>query len=214
MTRRLADLDLSTERVRLRPHRPADAAPAYAELAGRDEILRWLVWNGPGSVEELEEYYRHWRFDADTASDFRLAVEELPGGALAGSLTLRFAGHPAQGDIGYWIAQPFQRRGLAAEALALCAHLAFRHLLADSLYAWVFVGNTASRRLLERTGFTLVRSVPGRIVKNGKRVDEWHFALLRSEWQRLRADFRPRAEELRWEGGAGEPPAPMPSEAF
>jgi len=175
-----------------------DAGPAFAMLAGEDAILRWLVWDGPSSETELEEHYRTWLVDDQGAPDLRLALEERSGGTLVGSLSLRFGGHPEQGDAGYWIGVPWQRRGLGGEALLLAAHLAFRHLGAHSLYAWVFVGNEASRRVLERAGFSLVRTVPGRVSKRGVRVDEWHFVLLSSEWRRLHGTFRPRREEVRW----------------
>src|SRR5262245_37525245 len=216
MPRRLAAVDLVGERVRLRPHRGEDAAEAFALIAGRDEILRWLVWDGPSSPEELGEYYERWMVAGDGGPDLRLAIEERASGELAGSLAVRFAGHPGQGDIGYWVGLPFQRRGFGREALELCVHLAFRHLAASSLYAWVFVGNAASRRVLERTGFTLARTVPGRILKRGARVDEWHFVLLDSEWRRLRPDYRPVREEVEWvdeltPGGLEGPARPFPS---
>ena len=216
MPRRLAAVDLVGERVRLRPHKSEDASAAFELIAGRDEILRWLVWDGPTSAEELGEYYGRWAVECDGGSDLRLAIEERASGALAGSLAVRFAGHPGQGDVGYWVGLPFQRRGLGREALELCAHLAFRHLASSSLYAWVFVGNAASRAVLERTGFTLSRTVPGRILKRGARVDEWHFVLLASEWRRLRPDFVPAREEVAWVeagslGALDSPARPFPS---
>jgi len=216
MPRRLAAVDLHGERVRLRPHRSADAAAAFALIARREEILRWLVWDGPSSPEELGEYYERWTSSSDGGPDLRLAIEERASGALAGSLSVRFAGHPGQGDIGYWVGLPFQRRGLGGEALELCAHLAFRHLAASSLTAWVFVGNAASRRVLERAGFNLARTVPGRILKRGVRVDEWHFVLLASEWHRLRPEFCPEREEIAWVDGQAadaleSPPRPFPN---
>jgi len=216
MTRRLAAVDLVGVRARLRGHRGADADTAYALLAGKDEILRWLVWDGPSTPGELAEYYRRWVIEGDGGPDLRLAIEERSSGALAGSLSVRFAGHAGQGDVGYWVGLTFQRRGLGREALELAAHLAFRHLAASSLYAWVFVGNSASRSVLERTGFTLVRTVPGRILKRGARVDEWHFVLLATEWRRLRPDFRPEREEVSWVDGSSDdaldsPPRPFPS---
>ncbi len=216
MTRRLAAVDLVGERVRLRGHRSADAEAAYVQLAGRDEILRWLVWDGPASPAELGEHYQRWAVEGDGGPDLRLAIEEHASGALAGSLSMRFGGHPGQGDVGYWVGLAFQRRGLGREALELAAHLAFRHLAASSLYAWVFVGNAASRRVLERAGFRLARTVPGRILKRGARVDEWHFVLLAAEWGRLRPDFRPQREEVSWVDGAASDaldsaPRPFPS---
>jgi hypothetical protein len=114
-------------------------------------------------------------------------------------MALRFSGHPGQGDVGYWIGVEHQRRGLGSEALALTAHLAFAHLGARSLYAWVFVGNRGSRRALERTGFTLTRTAGGRVTKGGERVEEWHFVLLDSEWRRLHGDFAPRSQTVSWE---------------
>jgi len=198
MTRRLAAVDLAGARVRLRPHRREDADAAFALLSGRDEILRWLVWDGPNSPGELADYYSRWLVEVDGGPDLRLAIEERASGVLAGSLSLRFAGHPGQGDVGYWVGSPYQRRGLGREALELAAHLSFRHLAAQALYAWVFVGNSASRSVLERCGFTLSRTVQSRILKRGVRVDEWHFVLLASEWRRLRADFRPEREAIEW----------------
>jgi ribosomal-protein-alanine N-acetyltransferase len=199
MPRRLAALDLAGARARLRPHRAEDADAAYALLAGQDEILRWLVWDGPLGAEELVAHYRGGGFEEGGTSDLRLAIEERASGALAGSITLRFGGHPGQGDLGYWVGVPFQRRGLGREAIELAAHLAFAHLGAASLYAWVFVGNVASRRVLEHAGFTLVRTVPGRIRKRGTLVDEWHFVLLLAEWRRLRSAFRPEHATVGWE---------------
>jgi len=201
-SRALVDVLLEGERVRLRPHRVEDAAAAFEMLAGEEAILRWLVWDGPSSPAELEDHYRTWRAGDVDGKDLRLALEERASGALVGSISLRFEGHPDQGDAGYWVGVPWQGRGLGSEALALAAHLAFRHLGAHSLYAWVFVGNDASRRVLERAGFSLVRTVPGRVTKRGTRVDEWHFVLLSSEWRRLRGDFRPLREVVRWRDGA------------
>jgi RimJ/RimL family protein N-acetyltransferase len=214
--RRLATFELSGEVVRLRAHRSSDGPAAYALLAGQDEILRWLVWDGPNSPEELSEHYQRWCLEGDGGPDLRLAIEDRASGALAGSLSLRFEGHAGQGDLGYWIGRQFQGQGFGQEALALAAHAAFRHLGAHALYAWVFVGNQASRRILERTGFTLARTVPGRVLKRRERVDEWHFVLLASEWRRLRADFRPQHESVAWlEEDASDPledpPRPFPS---
>ncbi len=207
--RRLAGLELCGERVRLRPHRREDASAAFALLAGADEILRWLVWDGPARAGELEEYYANWQIEGPHGPELRLALEERASGVLAGSLALRFAGHAGQGDVGYWLGLPFQGRGLGREALALVARLAFAHLGAHTLYAWVFVGNQASRRVLEKNGFTLVRTVPGRVVKRGRRVDEWHLVLLSSEWRRLAGTARPSVESVTFE----EPRAPAALDA-
>lgn len=214
MPRRLVAVDLAGERVRLRAHRIADAAAAYALLANTDAILRWLVWEGPTAPEELAEHYARWCVESDGGPDLRLALEERASGALAGSIALRFGGHPGQGDLGYWVGLPFQRRGLGREALALAARLAFVHLGAHALHAWVFVGNVASRGLLESSGFTLTRTIPSRILKRGQRIDEWHFVQLVSEWRARGGDFRPSEERVVWSDAPAADPLDAPSRPF
>src|SRR5436190_13581356 len=110
--RRLAHLNLAGARARIRAHTAADGAPAFEMLERRDEILRWLVWDGPSTVSELVEHYTHWCFDSGADCDYRLAIEERASSALVGSISIRFGGHPGQGDVGYWVGLPFQNRGL------------------------------------------------------------------------------------------------------
>jgi RimJ/RimL family protein N-acetyltransferase len=203
MTRRLALVDLARAGTRLRLHHPSDAAAAFALLAGQDEILRWLLWEGPTTPVELAQHYRGGNA-LDGSPDLRLAIEERASGALAGSLSLRFGAEAGRGDVGYWVGLPFQRRGLAREALRLAAWLAFRHLALRSLEAWVFVGNAASRRVLEHADFTLVRTVPGRVAKRGKRLDQWQFALSLRDWRRLGGGRPPEVEQVIW---TEDPPA-------
>jgi ribosomal-protein-alanine N-acetyltransferase len=169
-------------------------------LAGNQDILQWLVWTGPTSIEELATYYRTWRReDGDGGREIRLAVEERTGGRLAGSIALRLGPPGAPGDVGYWIGTGYQGRGLGGEALALAARLAFRHLEASALEARVFAGNDASRRILERCGFTHLRTLRSARRPGAEPVDQWQFVLLRPEWRRLGPHGEPREERVEWE---------------
>jgi RimJ/RimL family protein N-acetyltransferase len=192
---RLSTVELLGERVRLRPAAAGDAPAAFAALHRREPILRWLLWDGPEDEAELARHYGEWLRPGERGDDLLLALEERASGAFAGMLSLRFAGHPGIGDLGYWIAEPFWGRGLASEAIALAAHLAFRHLAATSLCAWVFVGNDASRRALEKNDFSLVQTRPRAARKAGREVDEWYLVLLRAEWE-ARGAPPPLAREL------------------
>jgi ribosomal-protein-serine acetyltransferase len=198
--RRLVKACLAGERAGLRPHVPGDAPEAFAMLADNEPILRWLVWAGPGSVEELASYYRGWRGgDGGPGSHYRFAIEELSSGRLAGSISIALALAGGTGDVGYWVGTEFQGRGLGREALLLTTHLAFRHLGAAALEARVFTGNGASRRILERCGFTLERTVLARRRPAEAPIDQWRFVLLASEWRRLVAVPALSREEIEWE---------------
>ena len=204
----LEHVRLAGEKALLRPIRRADATVAYPELAGNQAILRWLVWGGPAGVGDLEDRFASWRTGAPERGgllgakggfDYQLAIVDRADDALAGALTLRFGGHPGSGDLGYWIATGKQGRGLATEAVRLATHLAFGHLEARTLFGWVFVGNEASRRVLERNGFRLEHTARGKRRPGHGRVDEWYLAQTRWDWEAGDAGFVPLEAEVRLE---------------
>ncbi len=213
MRRRIEHARLEGERVYLRPISPADAPRAFDMLVGRREILRWLIWDGPQSVGELEERYRSWRLDGDEdeggnegereGSDYQLAVCERGEGAFVGAISVRFRGHSGEGDVGYWIGRVHWGRGFASEAVRLADRLAFRHVGANALSACVFAGNDASRRVLERNGYVHEHTRPKSIAKGGRLIDEWHFALSRWDWERRDGAWLTLAEDVSAEDANG-----------
>lgn len=68
--------------------------------------------------------------------------------------------------LGYYIARPYWRRGLATEASKAFLDLAFSRLHLSELFADVEKGNEASEHILRKLGFTFVdqEELPGRIL--------------------------------------------------
>ncbi len=194
------------EQVALRPVTPADAAPAYERIQGREAILRWLVWRGPASVEEMARFFADWsRPVDDERSDYVFAIvlrdmsapdiDTLASERVVGTIGVRFGDKDA-GDIGYWIAEEHWGRGIGTEAIRLVTRFCFEHLAVPSLCAWVFVGNHASRRALEKNGYTHMRTMIGKVERDGDVLDEWYFVLLRSEWEDALGAWRPEYERV------------------
>lgn len=194
--RELRHVAVAGERIALRPQAAADVDRAYALIRGNEAILRWLLWDGPLERAELVEHYSTWITPGEHGHNYHFAIAERESDAFLGSLGLRFAGHPESGDLGYWLGTPYQGQGHGTEAIRLAAHLGFRHLGAEILCAWVFVGNQASRTVLERNGFELVRTARGVARKKDLVVDEWYFALTRREWERSLRGWRPVSEHI------------------
>lgn len=183
----------------LRPVGVADAAPAFRLIHDRKEILRWLLWGGPKSVRELEESFERWTrptSEEQPPREYLFAITERESTEFVGTIGLRFHDHPDVADVGYWLGEHVWRRGYATESIALSAYFAFRYLRSQSVVAWVFVGNTGSRRALEKNGFTLTRTVYDKVERDGKARDEWYFVLLRSEWEERSPDWRPHGEAV------------------
>jgi RimJ/RimL family protein N-acetyltransferase len=199
MTPRLAHAELEEELVTLVPLAPSHAPEAFAYLHKNDDILRWLVWDGPESLRDLEELYCRWVTPSENGDNYHFAILERGTGAFAGCIGPRFAGHPETGDVGYWLAPAFAGRGFMQQALRLVDHLAFRHLGVRVMTACVFVGNHASRRVLEKNGYELIHVARNQVVKRGRLIDEWYFTLARHDFERLHAGWAPRRERIVFE---------------
>jgi len=187
--------------VALRPVREDDVEAAFAALDRRAEILDWLVWDGPGRAEDLLPFYSCWRAGDDVperaldgARDYRLAVVDLADGRFSGCISARFAAHPGAGDLGYWIAVERWGRGLASEAIRLVSWLGFGALRAHLLYANVFVGNEASRRALEKSGFRVDHL--GSVVVDGAPQPQWTLNATRRSFLKRAGAWSPAAARV------------------
>jgi RimJ/RimL family protein N-acetyltransferase len=140
---------LTTERLVLVPQ---TLHSARALLAGEEAGLM------------LADGYPH----ADTFDALRMFVEHgatdddggwfvaLPDGRVIGDCgTLGWTDHEGRVEIGYGLAAPFRGRGYGTEAVRALADWVAAQPGVAAVTASVEVGNIASRRLLERLGFTL-----------------------------------------------------------
>ena len=57
-------------------------------------------------------------------------------------------------QLDYWVAVPFQRKGIATRAAALAISHARSHVGVQELFSSCLASNNASARVLERNGFT------------------------------------------------------------
>ena len=110
-----------------------------------------------------------------------LLVDDAETGELVGGAVLHdFNWALGQVEIGYWLFAEARGRGIATRIARFLAEHAFS-LGLERVEARVFVGNTASERVLERAGFTregVLRSLPRRW---GGRADMTVYSLLPGE---------------------------------
>lgn len=122
--------------------------------------------------------------DATCATDVQWIIEADTGpvGWVTVELTSREHGI---GTLGYTIGERFRRRGYATAAVRAVFPLVFAPTVLDlyRLEAGAVIENTASRRILERTGFRYEGIARALLVIGGVRVDHAQYALLRPEWE-------------------------------
>ncbi|MDO9637919.1 MAG: GNAT family protein [Pseudotabrizicola sp.] len=183
---------LETERMTLRLPVHGDWR-AWAEL--RESSAGFLTpWEPVWSADHLSRrsftnrVYWAQRAEAQgTAVPFLLIRRQDQ--QLLGAITLdNIRRGPAQcGTIGYWVGEPFSRRGYMREAILSVVHHAFATLDLSRVEAACLPENAASRGVLEKTGFKYEGVAQSYLQINGR----WRNHVLYSA---LRADRRGRTD--------------------
>jgi ribosomal-protein-alanine N-acetyltransferase len=186
-----ATLRIEGEHVYLRPIQDRDWR-AWSELRGasRAFLEPWEPLWPPDALSRLS--YRR-RLDqamgelkSETGYPFhiiRRRDEQLLGGVTMSNVRRSVA---QSATLGYWIAEPFARKGHMSEALECVAAFAFDRLGLHRLEAACLPTNEASRRVLQKIGFQQEGYARGYLRINGLWHDHLLFGLLAEDWRRGR----------------------------
>ena len=135
-----------------------------------------------------------WPYSRQDAADFvagcvrnegrgQLCRAIVVDGEAAGSIGL-FLGHDVyrrSAELGYWLAEPLWGRGIMTAAVTAMCREGFGTLDIVRIHAEPFARNAASRRVLEKAGFSLEGTLRRSVYKNGEMLDSCIYALLREE---------------------------------
>ena len=135
-----------------------------------------------------------WPYSRQDAADFvagcvrnegrgQLCRAIVVDGEAAGSIGL-FLGHDVyrrSAELGYWLAEPLWGRGIMTAAVTAMCREGFAAWDIVRIHAEPFARNAASRRVLEKAGFTLEGTLRQSVYKNGEMLDSCIYALLREE---------------------------------
>lgn len=184
--------------VYIRPPRRRDQRQ-WTELrrASRDFLAPWEPrWPPDGATSaafrrRFDRICEEWR----TTTGYAFFVLRRRDDALAGGITLSNVrrGVAQSGSIGYWVGEPYARRGYMAEAVALTLTFAFENLNLHRVEAACLPHNTPSRNLLRKSGFREEGLARQYLCIDGKWQDHVTYAILRTDPQpsvKASANFR------------------------
>ncbi len=101
------------------------------------------------------------------------------GGELVGAVGVSNIEYGHKAEIGYWLARKFWGRGLMPQAVREVTQFCFNTLRLKRVYAYVFVFNHSSMRVLEKCGFKREALMRYHVRKGTKIIDEYVFAKFR-----------------------------------
>ena len=117
------------------------------------------IWNNlrdyiphPYTTEDAEKFIQVQKDIFPTLNFAIVSGEELVGGI---GIILGEDVYKMNVELGYWIAEPFWRTGIATEAVRQMNYYVFENFAINRVVAEVFEYNKTSMRVLEKNGYHL-----------------------------------------------------------
>lgn len=178
---------LETERLLLR-HFTAGDVDRLVSLDADPEVMRFITGGQPTPRAEIEQevlpaflaYHRRWRHLGFWAAELKVS------GEFVGWFHLKpEQGHPPQEpELGYRLRREYWGHGYASEGCRGLIDKAFEQSDVQRIVAETMVVHAASRRVMEKSGMTLVRIFhadwPYPIT--GDEMGDVEYAITREEW--------------------------------
>lgn len=147
-------MSFTTKRLHLRPWQESDAENLY-KYAKDPAVGPIAGWPSHTSVENSREIIR----DVLSAEGIYAVCLKEDNRAIGSiGLTIGSASNldlpDTEGEIGYWIGVPYWGQGLIPEAVKELLRRGFEDLKLEKIWCGYFEGNSKSKRVQEKCGFT------------------------------------------------------------
>lgn len=169
----------------LRSWRPGDAAD-LAAAADNPKIAANLrnSFPSPYTLEDAERFIRDCIAQGEERQLARAIIIE--GKAAGGiSVFVKDDVYEKSAELGYWLAEEHWGRGVMTKAVRQTCRESFARFDILRIFAEPFEGNLASRRVLEKAGFTYEGTMRNGVFKNGHVLSYRVYSLLREEREGL-----------------------------
>jgi ribosomal-protein-alanine N-acetyltransferase len=164
-------MNLQTSRLFLRPIRINDAPDIFV---GRSdpEVMRHWDWPAQESVDQVRSIIQNHMAEIDSGAVQWWVVATSPRGVAIGEVDLSEIDlHHRRAEVGFLFRRAAWGQGYAQEAMERVMRHGFEELGLERLWARFHAGNDASRRLLEKLGFTHEGTLRGHVLRDGERRD-------------------------------------------
>ena len=157
-----------------------DDAEAVVKHANNPNVSRYLRDSFPYPYTMADA--RSWlSYCVDIDHEETHFAIERDHEAIGGLGFTRFSGERQfTAEFGYWLGESFWNQGIMTAAVSAFVDWLWRETDLHRLQSGVFEPNAASRRVLEKCGFTYESTIRQDVCKNGSFLDTHMFARLRS----------------------------------
>jgi RimJ/RimL family protein N-acetyltransferase len=180
---------LETERLRLRELRPEDDAQPRFESLLEPDILTYIPWTAPETVEACAETVQNLRdqFYSDESIGLNWAITLKEDDVFIGCMKYwRWFGHDNRiAELGYELAKPHWSKGYMTEAMVAAVDCGFERCNLMRCQLTIDSRNSASARVAEKAGFTLEGTLRkyAYLAKRSEWYDLLMLSIVRDEWK-------------------------------
>ncbi|CZF84459.1 MULTISPECIES: GNAT family N-acetyltransferase [Grimontia] len=154
-------------------------AKNYYEIVCREReyLSHWLAWpphaNGEAFFETFVKSALH-----DYAEGKSLTCAMVYQDEIVGNISFNSINHELKKvEIGYWLSESFQGKGIASRCVQALIDIAFQELEMEKIQIAAATENLPSRKLAERLGFVLEGIITRNENLNGRVVDHAIYGL-------------------------------------
>ncbi|MDA3943514.1 MAG: GNAT family protein [Bacteroidetes bacterium] len=178
-------MELLTDRLRIRPIEPSDAAAlfSYRSDAGTNKYQGWI----PKSLDDVKTFIEKTSDKINVPGTWYQFVIQYPQAQhmLIGDIGVHFYEKDiSQVEIGCTLSIAYQKMGIATEALKSVIEFLFTDLKKQKIYASLDPRNTDSVNLVCRLGFRKEAHLKDQLFLNGEWVDDVIYVLSGKDWKR------------------------------
>ncbi len=170
--------------VELRVHRDTDvAALTEAVRESVDTVGRWQDWCHPAyDIDDARRWMDVCRKDWLLGDGYEMLIVEAGSGRLLGGMGVNQRNREQRfANLGYWVRESAQRRGIATRAGRLAIAFAFGTVKVERLEIVAAHDNLPSRRTAERLGGSFEGILRKRLVIKGTSVDAAMYSVIRED---------------------------------
>ena len=179
------DLEIATERLRLRPFVEADVEDVWPIVSDPTFPVH-MSWSAHADRSETRAFIQA-QTDAiasDTGVTWALVHDGRAVGAigLAGIRWQLNALRVDHAELGYWLARPLWGQGLMTEAARAVVQFGFDDLGLHKITVGCLPENPGSQRVIEKTGFRHVGRRREDVWRDGRWSDHLRYELTIGDW--------------------------------
>ena len=169
---------LSTTRLILSLPTVADTEDVILQMNSTSEISEnTLTLPFPYHKQHADYWFQMAEFSFKKKEAFIFGIREKENLKLIGAVGLHLDVAHHKAEVGYWLGKSFWNNGYVSEALQEVLKFGFEELKLNKIYASHFHHNPPSGKVLEKNGFVFEAELKQEILKNGKYLDLFRYAL-------------------------------------